>query len=254
MWIEWCDLPWCRELYRYGFKTAAGGGEVGGRRGAYIRAAPSGRSGLVRTFWTNGEQESDLLASSMEAYFDLDTPEDGEPIPPDATNMGKIVVADRELGEADILRRCFRFRFERTWAQYYSAARLSPPLWDALARHALGTIAIAMPVMLAFLLLLITRPGLPRRPVAMERLNQSRIRAGKPKLLDHMEVSAPLSPEFRLSADLQLEAQRRSPRLHHVRGHLVRRGSEIHWRIPHLRGNARLGAVKTRTVTWTLHG
>jgi hypothetical protein len=36
-----------------------------------------------------------------------------------------------------------------------------------------------------------------------------------------------------------------------VRGHLVRRGAELFWRVPHLRGNARFGAVRTRTVTWT---
>jgi hypothetical protein len=47
---------------------------------------------------------------------------------------------------------------------------------------------------------------------------------------------------------------RRSPRLHHVRGHLMRHGSELIWRVPHLRGHARSGRVQTRTVVWTFDG
>jgi hypothetical protein len=36
-----------------------------------------------------------------------------------------------------------------------------------------------------------------------------------------------------------------------VRGHLVRRGNQLFWRIPHLRGSARSGIIRARTVTWT---
>jgi hypothetical protein len=41
---------------------------------------------------------------------------------------------------------------------------------------------------------------------------------------------------------------RRSPRLHHVRGHLVRREDRVFWRTPHLRGSALQGVVRSRTV------
>jgi hypothetical protein len=41
---------------------------------------------------------------------------------------------------------------------------------------------------------------------------------------------------------------RQSPRLHHVRGHLVRRDHRVFWRIPHLRGSGFRGAVRSRTV------
>ena len=41
---------------------------------------------------------------------------------------------------------------------------------------------------------------------------------------------------------------RHSPRLHHVRGHLVRREQRVFWRVPHLRGSASRGAVRSRTV------
>jgi hypothetical protein len=36
--------------------------------------------------------------------------------------------------------------------------------------------------------------------------------------------------------------------LHHVRGHIARRGDKVFWRLPHLRGSARLGVVRSRTV------
>ncbi len=124
---------------------------------------------------------------------------------------------------------------------------------DAIsARHALGTIAIEMPVVLAFLLLLGTRPGLPRRPLMLERLNRARSRSGKAALLDHVEVFAPLMPEYRHPFGTVPVTERRPPRLHHVRGHLVRRGSQLFWRVPHLRGSARAGVVRARTVTWTM--
>jgi hypothetical protein len=34
----------------------------------------------------------------------------------------------------------------------------------------------------------------------------------------------------------------------------VRRGSQLFWRVPHLRGSCRAGVVRTRTVTWTIDG
>jgi hypothetical protein len=84
----------------------------------------------------------------------------------------------------------------------------------------------------------------------LERLNEARARSGKVSLLEQIEVFAPLLPEYKSGGGSASDASRRSRRLHHVRGHLVRRGSKLFWRVPHLRGNARAGAVRTRTVTW----
>ena len=253
VWIEWCDAPWLAELSRYGFNVDANL-SVGGRRGALIQSCATGRRGLVRSFWATGNTDMDVLASSMEAYFDFDTPEGEAPAAPDASNRPSIGVFDHGVGEADILRRCFRFRYERSWAEYYDQAALSPIQRAAVARHALGTIAIEIPVMLTFLLLLSTRPGLPRRPLMLERLNRARSKSGKTPLLAHMEVFAPLIPEYRPPGTTSPGLERRPPRLHHVRGHLVRRGSQLFWRVPHLRGSGRAGVVRTRTVTWTLNG
>ena len=253
VWVEWCEAPWRAELTRYGFK-ADEQSIVGGRRGALILSSATGRRGLMRAFWAAGETDLDVLASSMEAYFDFDTPEGEAPAAPDTSDRPTISVFHHGVGDADILRRCFRFRYERTWDEYYANTALTPQQRDAVARHALGTIAIEIPVILTFFLLLATRPGLPRRPLMLERLNRARSRSGKAPLLDHMEVFAPLIPEYAPSSAAGAGIERRPRRLHHVRGHLVRRGSQVFWRVPHLRGSCRAGVARTRTVTWTMDG
>jgi hypothetical protein len=250
VWVEWCEAPWQKELAVYGFDCAAKS-PAAGRRGALIRSSDDGRRGLVRTFWSAGDTNVEVLASSMEAYFDLDSVEGQEPESPAGERQMTIRVSDGAAAvDADIVRRCFRFRYEATWAAYYAGLRAEQKA--VLARHALGTIALDIPVLLAFFLLLATRTGLPCRTQTLDRLNRSRANAGKVPLLDHIEVFAPLLPEYSPAGHGEPCTGRRAPRLHHVRGHLVRRGSQLFWRVPHLRGNARSGAIASRTVTWTV--
>jgi hypothetical protein len=251
VWVEWCEAPWLTELALYGFRPTCERVPAG-HRGALIQSSPDGRRGLIRTFWAIANTDLDLLASSMEAYFDLDTLDGEEPIAPDCQDRPTVSVFDHAAGKSDILRRCFRFRYQRTWSDYYAHADLSSEEREAITRHALGTIAIDIPVVLAFFLLLATRPSLPRRPLMLERLNRARSKSGKARLLDQIEVFSPLLPEYRPSSSGSSGISRRASRLHHVRGHLVRRGSQIFWRVPHLRGSARSGVIHTRTVTWTI--
>jgi len=249
VWVEWTEAPWRNELACYGFKSPVDPA-CAGRRGVFIQSNPDGRSGLMRTFWASAESEVNVLSSSMEAYFDFDTQEGENPAVFDRQERPSICVSDAAAGKADILRRCFRFWFERSWQDYYGRAQLTPVQAAALSHHALGSIAIDIPVVLAFFLLLATRPGLPRRPLMLERLNRARAKSGKRPLLEQIEVFSPLMPEFEAGRSSYLGASRRSRRLHHVRGHLVRRGSKLFWRVPHLRGSARAGTIRTRTVTW----
>ena len=254
VWVEWCDAAWLKELQRYGFKMDADEVKGTGHRGAFVRAARDGRSGVLRTFWTVGARSANeqVLASSMEAYFDLDTHEGDEPEPPDDQQVPVKSVSNGAYSDTDLMRRCFRFRYERSWAEYYRRAKLSATAEAAVANHALGCITADIPMLLAFFLLLSTRNSLPRRTHMLDRLNKSRARSGKPPLLDHVEVLSPMLPDLAHAAGTESFAGRRTPRLHHVRGHLVRRGSELFWRVPHLRGSARYGAVSARTVVWTL--
>jgi hypothetical protein len=162
-----------------------------------------------------------------------------------------VSVSDGKSG--DLLRQCLRFRYERTWDVYYRQARCSIASKQAIARHALGTIAPDIPVLLAFLLLLGIRSGVSHRPQSFARLNRSRASAGKMPLLDHVEVHSPVLEPYRFIGVGGNSMGRRARRLHHVRGHLVRRGNKIFWRIPHLRGSSRAGSIRTRTVTWTVN-
>jgi hypothetical protein len=250
VWIECPCRPWQHELSLHAISVENPADSPGHRRGALLQGSKDGRRGALRTFWSG--LQGDVLASCIEAYFDLDTPEGEEPLPPAGWSVSTHRVFDPAHGSADMLSRCFRFRYEPSWEQYYSEAGLDPEQRAALWRHALGTIALDIPILCAFFLLLNTRAGLPQSPQSFERLNRSRVKAGKAPLLAHVDVRAPLLPDCRARAsDEGAATGRRRPRLHHVRGHLVRRGAELFWRVPHLRGNARFGAVRTRTVTWT---
>jgi hypothetical protein len=253
LWVEWCVEPWQAALQSYGFPFVEVASRWIGRRGALVTGSIDGRRGLVRTFWTTGHTDRDVFASSIESYFDFDTPEGEAPTAPDRHESFKTIQVRDEAREGgdDALSRCFRFRYERSWSEYYGSARLSEAQREALWRHALGTIALDIPMLLAFILLLSTRNGLPQRPSDHRRLNTVRTKSGKVPLLDYVHVRAPLLPAYFEQNRAEPRSVRRSPRLHHVRGHLVRRGGQLFWRVPHLRGSARSGAVQTRTVVWT---
>jgi hypothetical protein len=204
LWVEWCNAPWRNALQRYGFPLIEGGFQWVGRRGALVNAASDGRRCVIKTFWSTGEGGREILASSVESVFDLDTADGGRK------------------------------------AQAGS-------LW----RHTLGTIARDVPMLLAFLLLLSTRNGLPQRASDGGRQNRARSRTGKAASLEHVVVRAPLLPEYVEQQQAAVSGSWRSPRLHHVRGQLMRRGSELFWRVPHRRSSARAGVVQSRTIVWT---
>lgn len=251
LWIEWSNQPWEQALQRYGFSLGDDPEQWAGRRGALLSATLDGRRGLLRTFWSSPNTEPS--ASSMEAYFDFDVEEDEDPRPPDGKCQKSFRVRGDKNAEEDLLSRCFRFRFEQTWANYYAQSGLSDCERSALWQHSLGTIAVDIPMLTAFLLLLSVRNALPQLPRSQERLNAARRKAGKHPLLDHIEVRAPLMPAYQsASGDATSLSTRRSPRLHHVRGHLMRRGFKLIWRVPHMRGSVRAGARLPRTVTWTV--
>jgi hypothetical protein len=253
VWLEWCEAPWREELERYGLGSSRGEGwDPTGRRGVLIQADRDGRRGILRTFWTPEGSKTDVLASSMEAAFDFDAAVDSDWVGLHLQGVPFIRVFDPWIKGVDVLRECFRFSYERTWAEYYRSAKLSVAQRQALAHHALGTIAIDVPLIVAFLVLLASRPALPRRPLMLERLNLSRSKAHKVPLLDQIEVSVPILPHYTTFNSVPKGRGGVPRRLHHVRGHLVRRGSRLFWRVPHLRGNARAGVIRNRTVTWNL--
>jgi hypothetical protein len=253
VWIEWCDAVHRRELAKYAFQTGDSTGLRGGRRGALLKTDALGRKGSIKVFWSTGANELELFASPLTVLFDLDVTEnplrraESRPIHRD------LIVANAARDEPGILERCFTFRFEESWASYYDDHQLSASDLVAIERHTLGTTADAIPIMLVFFLLLSARSALSQRKSELSNLNRARMRIGKRPLLEHIEVHAPLIPEYSSGREGAPQGSiRRGPRLHQVRGHLVRRGNTLYWRIPHLRGHARWGVVKSRTVSWAL--
>jgi len=117
-----------------------------------------------------------------------------------------------------------------------------------VARRCLAAVAFDIPMVLALLLLMTIRAQLVQRPVCPARLNAKRARLGKRALLEHIEVSSPVFAQGPRPAADRPASVRGAPRLHHVRGHIVRRRDVVYWRGPHWRGHVRLGSVRSRTV------
>jgi hypothetical protein len=249
VWVEWCQAPWREELDRYGFGASTDARTHHGRCGALLTASPDGRSGTIRSFWGTGESEGQIFASAMEACFDFDAPDHAGEHPPEIERRTCYRVVDNEVADAGTFARCFAFSFEPSWASYYEGGGLSKEVLDKIALSSLGTIALDVPLLLSFFLLLGARSVLPQRSSDLARINGTRMRDHKKALLEHIEVQAPLLPSPSKPEASGAGSARRAARLHHVRGHLVRRRNQVFWRVPHLRGNARSGVLRTRTVT-----
>ena len=246
IWVEWCDKPWHEALDRNGLSVPADDPRLRGRYGMYIRASSDGLRGLIRAYWSLGDADTDLHASATQACFYLDAIEPQSP----AVDAASMRVSAHMMDPEGVLSRCFHFEFEPTWRRYYQEVAPSPLAQQRILHHSIGCVALAVPVLLAFLLLLATRAGLPQRVVPLQRLNKARARSGRVPLADHIEVLAPILPEYRALQAEETSDVRRAPRLHHVRGHLVRRNNRLFWRVPHVRGKSNAGFLKSRTVVW----
>jgi hypothetical protein len=201
----------------------------------------------MRSFWSLGDSDFDVYASAAQARFHLD--DTAAATGPDEPGILRIAAA--AIDPQGILSRGFQFEFEDSWKRYYRGATSSLSSEKSILKQSIGCIALSVPVLLAFFLLLMTRDGLPQRATQLARLNAARLARGRMPLAEHIEVSAPLLAPYRESQIERVAAgTRRHPRLHHVRGHLVRRNDRLIWRVPHLRGKSETGIIKSRTVEW----
>jgi hypothetical protein len=251
LWLEWLEAT--RQATLHEIPLCGSASCAGVRRtGVLITADPAGRTGTMRTFWST--QNEHVYSAALLTDFDLD-----RIIRPaidiDAVFGGAAfgVVMPVEAALDELLGHVC-FRLDPAWANYYSAANLTTSQQLLVIREVLGTMAFDMPMILALFLLFAAKDGLQRRAADLERLNRARGRSGKRALLEHIEVRAPIDVRHQCPASLAVSAnQRRGPRLHHVRGHIARRGDKVFWRLPHLRGSARLGVVRSRTVQLSFH-
>ena len=251
LWLEWLEAARQSTLSEMPACTCAPCYSVR-RTGVLIAADPAGRAGTMRTFWST--QDEQVYSAALLTDFNLD----GVMRP--ALDIGAVFsgaafgVVMPEEAALDVLLSHACFRLDPAWASYYRAAHLTESQQLLVLREVLGTMAFDMPMILALFLLFAAKDGLQRRAADLERLNRARGRSGKRALLEHVEVRAPIALAYQCPVSSAANAnRRRAPRLHHVRGHIARRGDKVFWRLPHLRGNARLGVVQSRTVQLSFH-
>ena len=247
LWLEWLEatrqstlleeLPACASTSCAGVR----------RTGVLIAADPAGRAGTMRTFWST--QHEQVYSAALLTDFNLDR------VVRPALDVGAVfsgaafgVVLPTEEALDELLSHVC-FRLDPVWANYYRAADLTKSQQLMVLHEVLGAMAFDMPMILALFLLFAAKDGLQRRATDLQRLNHARRCSGKHALLEHIEVRAPICVDYPCPPSPSSSAnRRRGPRLHHVRGHIARRGDKVFWRLPHLRGNARLGVVRSRTV------
>ena len=246
VWVEWRDsaaLLGAREYFGEAFNQA---GHRQRRAGVMLCSTPSGQSGVMHTVWADADQEPLVAAVDVHLEFNQGSAQ--------LDNRGDIffggwaAVTDSDPYVAQLLD-CARYQFESSWGAYYRTTARSDAARSQVIHSSLSSVARDVPVLMAFFLLLASSDALARRPVSREHLNRKRVRSGKGPLLDHVEASLSIFATHPAQHAGQRAPNGRFRRHHHVRGHLVRRGSIIYWRRAHARGSYSAGSVKSRTVT-----
>jgi hypothetical protein len=245
VWVEWRDSAAQLGAREYFGEALDQAGQRQRRAGVMLCSAPSGQSGMMHTVWADAGQEPLVAAVDVHLEFTKGSAQ------PD--NRGDIflggwaAVTDSDPYVAQLLD-CARYQFESSWGAYYRTTAGTDAARTQVIHSSLSSVARDVPVLMAFFLLLASSDALTRRPVSREHLNRKRVRSGKGPLLDHVEASLSIFATHPVThADHKPNGRFR--RHHHVRGHLVRRGSVIYWRRAHARGRSSAGAVKSRTVT-----
>jgi len=253
LWVEWDEGARRTALTRVLPPCAAAPGADVARAGALISARPAGRAGSLRTFWLTRGAAPEVVLAPVETLLDFDGVAASSNA--DALLAGSAVaVCDPHNPQSYELLQCAAFRFDSAWQRYYQRVATDAAVRAEVTRRSLAAVALDVPMLLALFLLMAVRAQLVHHPVDPLRVNAKRTRLGKTPLLEHIEVSAPLFAQAERCHDDRGGHPRRGPRLHHVRGHLVRRRNAIYWRGPHWRGHVRLGSVRSRTVQLRLPG
>lgn len=228
LWVEWGNACLNPEAERL-----AGG--PGQRAGMLVECDASGRAGWLRSFW---ESEKGAEVSPGKLHFDLD---------------GALDVPFHRVDDtmAPILERT-RMELDPEWEEYYRRAAPHQGAMLEARKQLRFSLWKDMLVLVAFSLVAGMRSELTRHPSQLERLNRARRKRRAADLLDFVEVGAGLFAQPVTSDSAVGSPGRSASRLHHVRGHFVRRGDILFWRRPHLRGDARLGAAPARVIRLAL--
>jgi hypothetical protein len=249
MWVEWNDEVHQRVIYETrsvaDYDTAAPGRRVG----VLLQASADGYYARARTFWVDAaaDESSEVTLSPLETHIDLRSEFVEAADVATILSGGLAAVEYRTNAAINSLLGHVRFRFDAEWAAYFRAAATNPEAQREAVNVSLAAVAHDVPLILAFLLLLSAKDATRSISVSRTAINRKRQARGRSPLLDHIEVHSSLDAEDSERGGVGIIG-RQSPRLHHVRGHLVRRDNRVFWRMPHLRGSGARGMVRSRTV------
>jgi hypothetical protein len=249
MWIEWNDEVHQRVMSETGSVARFEAASCGRRVGVLLEGSADGYAAVLRTFWADaGTDAEEPTLSPVETHICL---RGALPEPSDISEVlsGGFAGVDHDADAAmDDLLSHVRFRIDDRWAAYYRAAAGTAQMQREVVLASFGAVARDAPLILAFLLLLSAKDATRSMPVSRIALNRKRVAHGHWPLLDHVEVRASLDAVQAAGMADADSTGRQSPRLHHVRGHLVRRDDRVFWRVPHLRGSGARGMIRSRTV------
>jgi hypothetical protein len=249
LWFEWNDEVHKRVIHESRSPAEFDSASTGRKVGILLRASADGLTAVGRTFWADAADQSfaEVTLSPLETHFDLRGEFPDSKHKQDILSGGFLDARDNGNAAITALLDHVRFRFEESWAAYYREAAVDTDFKRRLITDSLNSIAWDAPFVLAFLLLLSAKDATRLMPISRAAINRKRLASGRAPLLDHIEVNASLDAVSTAESAGETSA-RQSPRLHHVRGHLVRRENRVFWRVPHLRGSGSRGTVRSRTV------
>lgn len=241
LWLEFRSAARQKILSDMG-RLAPGGCPEGQRIGMMVTAAPGGRRGHINVCWDGLDCAGPELAPFAIA-FDFDDPSLSASAAPGTLGI--------DVPTYPALRPLFahlRFELHPAWRRYYSDHTQCEDHFREVLIRSVEPLSEDAPFLATFCLLLMSGSALRQLPAERGKLNKARTKRGRLPLLDHVELAMNLAGAAATApasgADL-----RSSPRLHFVRGHLVRRGDAIFWRTSHMRGRPALGAIRSRTVS-----
>ena len=225
MWIEWTN-PDVRQ------------GQANQRAGVLVLADDeTGRRGTMHSF--SQDEAGEPWAAQVFFSFDFDNELSGS----DALCGLRF----GDVRDPQEVMRIFRHgigQIDRRWLAFFRASGGLPgEVLQQMMRAAVPDFGM----LCAFLLLLSLDCAVAEPRPGLDRINRARARAGKSLLLDHVEVSLRLAVVGQQGAGGHAGG-RNTARLHQVRGHRVRRAGKTFWRTHHLRGDAAMGVIASRTV------
>lgn len=244
LWVEFTDTARQRVFTEFGRLDPAARRDFNRRVGLLVTGDTSGRKGRIDICWE--EEGLSPAVAPFTIEYDLDDASFAKSIMGDDAVIGVTVQGAPALSA---LFKRVRFRLRPEWREFYQE-RAGDRYRDILL-SAVRPIVEDVPFLAAFCLLLSSGSALRQASIDRSRLNTARKRRNRPHLLDHVELAMNLigSEGGRPGA-----GERSSPRLHFVRGHLVRRGDAVYWRTSHMRGKVDQGTIRSRTIALRIGG